>query len=243
MSFKEIKSNSLRIFFLFLYNDWGGAEVNHENSDGPIESLLDSLDLSKKTLIQYGINVLSVLVFLLGLYIVYIGFREEIFTSEEALRDFLSYVGPIAPYAFLLIQTIQVIFPFIPSTITIPLGTIIFGVGQGFLLNYIGIVIGAVINFSLTRRYGRSLIELFMSEERLDKYMNWLDKDNRFNKMFTLAMFFPLSPDDMLCYIAGLTPISFKRFFLTMSAGKPLTILVYSYGMATLFNYLFQLIG
>lgn len=217
--------------------------MNHENTNGWIESILDSLDLSKKKSIQYGLNSLSVLGLLVGVYIVYLGFSEEIFTSEEALINFLAFVGPIAPYAFILIQILQSIVSIIPSTITIPLVSMIFGMGQGFLLNYIGIVIGSVINFSLSRRYGESLVELFISEEKLNKYMNWLDKNNRFNKMFTLAMFFPLSPDDVLCYLAGLTPMTFKRFFLALSAAKPVTILIYSYGMTTLFNYLFQLIG
>lgn len=213
------------------------------NSNDSNESILDSLNLSKKQLLQYSLNILSVLVFLLGLYIVYLGFREEIFTSEEALRNFLEYVGPIAPYAFIFIQIIQVIIPVIPSTITIPLGAMVFGMGQGFLLNYVGIVIGSIVNFTLTRRFGWSLVETFVSEKNINKYRGWLKENNRFNKLFTFMMFFPLSPDDVFCYLAGLSTIPFKRFFLTLLAGKPLTILLYSYGMTALFNYIFQLLG
>jgi uncharacterized membrane protein YdjX (TVP38/TMEM64 family) len=217
--------------------------MSQRNSNETNESVLDSLNLSKKQLLQYSLNILSVLIFLLGIYIVYLGFREEIFTSEEALRNFLEYVGPIAPYAFIFIQIIQVIIPVIPSTITIPLGAMIFGMGQGFLLNYIGIVIGSVVNFTLTRQFGWSLVETFVSEKNIKRYRGWLKENNRFKRLFTFMIFFPLSPDDVFCYLAGLSTITFKRFFLTLIAGKPLTILIYSYGMTALFNYLFQLIG
>jgi uncharacterized membrane protein YdjX (TVP38/TMEM64 family) len=217
--------------------------MNQENSDGVVNSILDTLDLSKKEAIQYGLNTLSFLGFFASIYLVYWGFTEGIFTSEEALGNFLDYLGPLAPYGFILIQIVQVVVPIIPGSITIPLGALVFGMGYGFLLNFIGIMIGSFINFALARRYGRPFVELIVREKQLEKYTGWLDKNNRFDKLFTFAMFFPLSPDDFLCYFAGLSTISFKKFALILSTSKPFTLFLYSYGMVQLLNVIFQFFG
>ena len=41
-----------------------------------------------------------------------------------------------------------------------------------------------------------------------------------------LAFLFPFFPDDILCILAGLTDISFKRFFLLALAARPWGLLV-----------------
>src|SRR5699024_7238890 len=131
----------------------------------------------------------------------------------------------------------------IPGSLTIPLGAMIFGMGTGFLLNFIGIMIGSLINFVLARKFGRPLVEMIVSEKQMKKYTGWLEEKNRFDKLFTFAMFFPLSPDDFLCYLAGLSSITFKKFILILSTTKPVTLFIYSYGMVELLNYFFQFIG
>lgn len=217
--------------------------MNQENSNSLVDSLLVTMNLSKKEFIQYGLNILSGFGLFISIYLLYWGFSEGIFTSEAALRNFLESMGPVALYGFVLIQIIQVIIPIIPGSITIPLGAMIFGMWYGFLLNFIGIMIGSAINFALARRYGRPLVELLVKEKQLNKYRDWLDEKNRFDNMFTFAMFFPLSPDDFLCYLAGLSSISFKKYFLILSTAKPITLFIYSYGTAALLNYIFQFLG
>lgn len=217
--------------------------MNQKNSDGIVDSILNRIDLSKRESIQYGLNILSFFGFLLSLYLVYWGFTAGIFTSEVSLQNFLDYLGPAAPYGFILIQIVQVVVPIVPGSITIAFGTMVFGVGYGFLLNLIGIMIGSVINFALARRYGQPLVALLLGEKQLNKYMGWLNKNNRFDRLFTFGMFFPISPDDTLCYLSGLSTMTFKKFFLILSMAKPISLFIYSYGLFEIINYILQLIG
>ncbi len=202
---------------------------------------MNTFELSKKEMIQYGLNLLNVLGFLFALYLLYWGFQNEVFTSEQALRNLLETMGPGAPIGFIFIQIIQTVIPIIPGALTIPMGSIIFGMGYGFFLNFTGIIIGSVINFWLARRFGRPLVELLVNKNQFNKYIRWLDDSQRFDKLFTFGMFFPFSPADLLCYLAGLSRISFKKYFLILSLGKPLTLFIYSYGMIEVLQFAFQL--
>lgn len=50
-----------------------------------------------------------------------------------------------------------------------------------------------------------------VSDKTYNKYVGWLDNQNRFEKLFALAIFLPVAPDDALCLMAGLTNISVKN--------------------------------
>ena len=55
----------------------------------------------------------------------------------------------------------------------------------------------------------------------------WLD-DPRFDKLFTLAILFPVAPDDALCLMASLTNMSFKKYSAIIFLAKPASIFLYS---------------
>ncbi len=214
--------------------------MSQEEMNNAFESFLNSIHLSKKEFIQYGLNILNLIGLGAILFLLYWGYKEEIFTSEAALRDLLNTMGPLAPYGFILIQIIQTVVPIIPAALTIPMGIMVFGGFYGFFLNFIGIMIGSVINFGLARKFGRPLVETISNEKQFNKYIGWLDNSNRFDKLFIFGMFFPISPADFLCYLAGLSTISFKKFLAILSLGKPFTLFIYSYGMVEIIHYIFQ---
>lgn len=195
----------------------------------------------KKEIIQICLNALNILGIAITIYALYWGFKTQIFTNEAVLREYLSMMGPLAPYGFILIQIVQTVIPIIPGALTIPMGTMIFGWGYGFLLNFVGIMIGSIINFYLARTFGKPLVEMLVSEKKMNKYISWLDEKRRFENLFAFGMFFPFSPADFLCYLAGLSNISWKKYLLLLTLGKPFTLFVYSYGMTEMLNFFFRL--
>lgn len=217
--------------------------MNKPNEKDTIRTLFKSWPISKNDTVRALLNSLNILGVLLTVYGLYWGYNQQIFTSEIALSNLLDTMGSAAPLAFILIQVIQTVVPIIPAALTIPMGAIIFGMGYGFYLNLIGIMIGSIINFILARKFGRPFVKLLVHKNKFQKYTQWLEDKKRFSKLFTFGMFFPLSPADLLCYIAGLSDISFKRYIVTLSLGKPLTLFIYSFGMTGLFNLVFQSIS
>lgn len=182
-----------------------------------------------KKFLKYGsvVGVIATILFMI------VCFQKQVFSSSEALQEYLMQFGLCAPLLFIIIQIVQVIFPIIPGGLTCVAGVICFGPVWGFIYNYISICIGSCMNFLLIRRYGKPLLIQLSSQKVYDKYIGWLDKRERFDKLFALAIFLPVAPDDFLCMLAGLTNMTFQKFVFIIALCKPVSILLYSMGIAT----------
>ncbi|MDD3340947.1 MAG: TVP38/TMEM64 family protein [Bacilli bacterium] len=165
-------------------------------------------------------------------FIIY-GIKEGIFSSNKEMLQYIKKMGYIAPLLFIFIQIVQVIFPVIPGGASCLAGVIAFGPIEGFIYNYIGLCLGSAIAFLLSRKYGMKLIQKLFKPETTEKYMQYI-KEHKFHKIFFWGIFLPGAPDDLLCYIAGITNMSFKTFIIIIILGKPLALLGYSFGIGIL---------
>ena len=156
---------------------------------------------------------------------------QRYFFFPEAMEAFLEPFGPGAPVMFILIQIIQVVIPILPGGISCLGGVVLFGPVWGFIYNYAGICVGSLLAFLLARQYGRPLVESMVSRSACEKYGRWLDNGKKFDRFFAAAIFFPVAPDDLLCYLAGLTKMSVKKFTAIIVLGKPASIALYSMGL------------
>lgn len=147
------------------------------------------------------------------------------------MEVFLWPAGLWAPLLFTALQAIQVVIPILPGGIGCLGGVLMFGPVMGFLYNYVGICLGSVAAFLLSKRYGQPFVRSVAGERTYEKYAGWLEKGNRFDTFFALAIFFPVAPDDFLCYLAGLTRMSLKKFSAIIFLGKPASIALYSLGL------------
>ena len=189
------------------------------------------------------INFISIiglgLAIALTIYFINLG----VFKDLNALRGLVGDSIILGPIIFVFIQILQVVIPIIPGGISTAAGVLIFGPYAGFIYNYIGICIGSIIIFLLGRRYGKPLILSMISDKTYNKYIGWLDNQNRFEKLFALAIFLPVAPDDALCLMAGLTNMSVKRYTLIILIAKPLSIFLYSMALIYGGQYLSGLLG
>ncbi|OJG19835.1 hypothetical protein RU97_GL000068 [Enterococcus canis] len=196
-----------------------------------------SIALSRKI-----INALSIMGLIATVAVTIYLFQMGVFRDTNSLRGLVGDAVILGPVIFILIQILQVVVPVIPGGVSCAAGVLIFGPVAGFIYNYIGIAIGSIIIFLLGRRYGKPFILSLISEKTYDKYIGWLDNDKRFERLFALAIFFPVAPDDALCLMAGLTNMSLKKFSLIIILAKPFSIFLYSlaliYGGTFLTNLL-----
>lgn len=162
--------------------------------------------------------------------------KMGIFSSQEKLKTFIAGFGIAGGLVFVIIQIVQVVIPIIPGGISCLAGVILFGAGFGFIYNYVGICVGSVIAFLIARAYGKPLLKKMFEPKLLEKYEKWTQTKNRFAKLFALAIFLPVAPDDFLCYLAGTTNMSLKMFTLIIIFGKPCSIAAYSLGLTQIFK-------
>lgn len=166
-----------------------------------------------------------------------------VFHDVNSLRSLVGQSVVLGPIIFILIQIIQVIVPIIPGGISLAAGVLIFGPAAGFIYNYIGICIGSILLFLLGRQYGRPFIMKLVGEKLYNKYSGWLDNQSRFEKLFALAIFLPVAPDDTLCLMASLTKLSVKKFSIIILLCKPASIALYSFALVYGGHFLTHLLG
>lgn len=157
----------------------------------------------------------------------------DLFSSVDALRDFVGGFGPWAPVVFVILQTVQVVVAPVPGGVAVVVGTLLFGVWGGLGLSLLGSLIGSTILFACVRRWGRPLAVRLFGPDRVAAYTDRLDRDGR---LLFLIMLTPLLPDDMVVGLAGLSAVSFRRFLVIVVLGRApswlLTALVTA-GLAT----------
>ncbi len=169
---------------------------------------------------KYYKTILSVVIFVpLLIFLIYgLFFPSSFFESQEAVREYIEKFGFLAPFIFILIQALQVVLaPINGYTIGIA-GGFIFGVWQGFLLNYVGRVLGHIIAFSLAQKLGRNLVKKVVKPKTLKKYDNFWAKGGAF--LLFLIYYLPFFPDDTISYIAGISKIKFKFFMIANIFGN-----------------------
>ena len=151
-------------------------------------------------------------------------YKNGILNSVDSLQTFIWKFGYTGMLVFILIQVVQVIIPILPGGVSCLGGVIFFGPWLGFLYNYIGICIGSIAVFGISKTIGRPVLYKMFSEKMIEKYDGWTQKDGKFLKLFALAIFFPVAPDDFLCYLAGTTKMTWKQFTAVIVLGKPFSI-------------------
>ena len=182
-------------------------------------------NLSKKTKIQLAVAIAVVLA--ICVYLVWDitakGPLTQLFSNTDALRAWVESQGPWGPLAFILIQYIQTVIAPIPGNVSGVLGGMIFG-WWGILWSFIGSFFGYWTIYVLTRRFGRTLVEKVVAKKTLDKF------DIIFSKRGPIILFcifvLPMMPDDVVCYIAGLTNIPMGKLMAITTIGRfpPLVI-------------------
>lgn len=93
-----------------------------------------------------------------------------------------------------------------------------FGALRGSVLCLLGGVLGSVAVFALVRRFGRELVEIFFPREKLEK-LKFLQSSPKRDALFWLIFTVPGTPKDLLCYVAGLTDLSWGKWLLLWHRG------------------------
>jgi uncharacterized membrane protein YdjX (TVP38/TMEM64 family) len=181
----------------------------------------------KSRLLNIAVILSLTAVVLLSLY----GWQIGLFRDLETLRAFIDQAGIWAPLAFIMLHLLQIIVPFIPGGVVLTAGVLIFGPLEGFILNYIGTVLGSGISFALARHYGKEFVHQKISPAVWQKYFRWLDNAKLFRRIFAIMIVLPFAPDDALCMLAGISDMTVLEFALIIMLFKIPMLLVYSLTM------------
>lgn len=130
--------------------------------------------------------------------------------KPEQLQEWLKQAGILAPVVYIALYIIATVL-ILPSTALNLTGGAIFGLWLGTVWTSIAAITAAVISFSYSRNFARQgLVE--------NLARNWRVMDAEVNRGGMLYIFairlLPIIPYGLVNFVAGLTSVSFKDYFL-----------------------------
>lgn len=162
--------------------------------------------------------------------------QSGVLTSVSRLREFVDGFGPLAPVAYSLAGATEAVFPVIPGSATIMAAPVIFGPVVGTLAAYAATCLGSIAVFAISRHVGQDLLAPRFKPETVQRWLGWL-QHRHFTRWFALAIALPVAPDDLLCYLAGLSRMRIRTFVLIILLLKPWALLIYTFGVLELLKH------
>ncbi len=172
--------------------------------------------------------VLLVVLFLVMYVLKITGFWDKISTVED-LRNYIASVGSKAVLIALLMQVLQVVVLPIPGVIAIGATVALFGALKGALISFTGIFIGSLIGFFIGRKLGYKAASWLVGEDSLKTARRAVEGKD---KIFLTFMFlFPFFPDDVLCFVAGLSTMSVKYYLVMITFTRLFSVFTTAYSV------------
>lgn len=149
------------------------------------------------------------------------------FTSVEELRDYIKQFGTTAALIFVLFQFLQVVILPVPGSVSVAAGVALFGALRCSFFSLIGILSGSFAAFFIGRLIGYRAVCWIVGKEELDK---WLKKIKGKDYLILSIMFLlPMFPDDMLCFVAGLSSMTNRYFAVMIIITRVLSVFTTAY--------------
>lgn len=147
--------------------------------------------------------------------------------SLDAIKQLIKSTGAGGLFTYLGIMILQVVVLPIPSSITILAGTMIYGPTLSFLIGILGILLGSLCAFSLGRFFGKRIIYSLFDKAKVDKYSTLLGEKG--GTVLFLIFLLPFFPDDMMCMVAGMTSMTYKKFVAITIGARAIGVASLSY--------------
>ncbi|TYB30296.1 MAG: TVP38/TMEM64 family protein [Candidatus Mcinerneyibacterium aminivorans] len=168
----------------------------------------------RRKIIKKFVIFISILILLNAFFLIK---YSNFITNVEQLRNFiLKYDYDQVVYVVLII--VQVLISLIPGQIFGLAGGFLYGPLLGTIYSMIGLLFGSSIAFLLSRKLGRPFVENVVKKEKIEKYDSFVLKNGKLTLF--LIFLFPALPDDLICFIAGISRIKFKNFILITFLGR-----------------------
>ncbi|GIP54520.1 MULTISPECIES: TVP38/TMEM64 family protein [Paenibacillus] len=148
--------------------------------------------------------------------------------TEQNIQLFLDRFRSLGPLPGILLTFMKSFVPPLPTIIIVGANAAIYGMWQGFLYSWIGLVAGSLLTFLLIRKAaGSALIRRWAEKPKVQKAMVWARK-NGFSFVFLLSML-PVGPFVVINMAAGLTRMPVRTFAAAVALGKAVMVFCVSY--------------
>ncbi|MFA9463078.1 MAG: VTT domain-containing protein [Velocimicrobium sp.] len=140
---------------------------------------------------------------------------------QAQIQRWVNKMGIVGMFALLGGQVLQIIIAFIPGEPVEMLSGALYGAVGGLTICLAGCIMASTIIFTLTKKFGKRLLYLLFSEDKIQTW-RWLHESQKNDMVIFILFFIPGTPKDMLTYIVGMTEMSTGKFIgISMLARIP----------------------
>lgn len=170
-------------------------------------------------------------IFVVAVEIVYLilektGFLAVIKDKEKFTEFIKSADGWMIPL-FIVLQFLQVVILPIPSNVSTVVGGALFGPLLGSVYSLIGIIPASLLAFLVGRYAGFELVLWLVGKDSFVSALKLVKgKDIA---VLTLMFFLPMFPDDVLCFVAGLSSMNILYFSIMIIISRGIQVFTTSY--------------
>ena len=140
------------------------------------------------------------------------------FADRAKVQEFVTRFGLWAPLAAILLHVAQVLLAPIPGQVIDAANGYLFGAAWGTVYSLLGIIAGSSLAMALARRFGRPWAERLIRRETLERLDDY--SQQRGALFFFLIFLLPFLPDDVACFLAGLTPLPLLELVVLAAIGR-----------------------
>lgn len=156
-------------------------------------------------------------------------FIQQVISIVKDLMMSNGYVVALG-IGFILVIS-ESIIPILPLALFIAINTLILGDVVGFIVSYIGTVVGCILSFYTFRIFLGRYIEK-KNLPRIHKFVDFISKVKL--STLTIIMAIPFTPAFSINIGAGLSKISIKKFLISLLISKIFVVYFWGYIGTTL---------
>lgn len=153
-------------------------------------------------------RIIEVSWFIVVLFLFFISLK---FLRSGDLQLKVESFGVVAPFLVILLKMSTLIIAPLGGTPIYILAGAIFGTTKGFIVSFIGDILGSSVCFFLSRRYGQKVLSIFVGNQNLEKVLKTVNILTD-TKSFIKARIGFVSMPELLAYASGLSKINFYIF-------------------------------
>jgi len=148
--------------------------------------------------------------------------------DEQQLQAWLVHLGWRGPFGIILLMTGAIVWSPIPSAPIALAAGAAYGHVWGTLYILVGAELGALVAFTLSRRFGYDLVRRWLGQHALPA---WRRSSDKLAWIVFISRLLPFVSFDVVSYAAGLTSLSTWRFALATLVGiAPASFLLAHFG-------------
>ena len=147
--------------------------------------------------------------------------------SVDSLRSYISAAGGWTAAIFIIFCFLQVVLLPVPGSVAVAVGVAMFGPLKCAIFAFLGIIVGSIVAFAVGRWIGYKAVCWIVGKDSLDKWLNKIKGKDYL--ILSLMFLLPMFPDDVLCFVAGLSSMGWGYFLIMITITRALSVFSTAY--------------